>query len=167
MLAYGYYELNDDLTIDLLDFPIDSWDSQIDSSTNLANSPINISGDAAGNLFILGGNSYDGADIDSYLVTKLFDCDNPGSIKRLLRVQLMISREGPYVLPVYVGTADNVDEPVQWNGPYNMSLDKTYPPWIDLDVSSRYFCLKFGTVLKEQPFKLTGYILYYQLRGVV
>lgn len=167
MLAYGYYYRNNELKIDDMNFTIDSWDEQIDSSVNLANSPVNLCGDANGVIFELRGNSFNGADIVSSLTSKLFDLDAPSQIKRLLRIQLMISREGPYNLPIYVGTADNVDEDVVFYGPYNMSLSKTYPPWVDMDISSRYFCIKLGTVLKDEPFTLSGYILHYELRGEV
>jgi hypothetical protein len=167
MVAYGYYKQDVSLTIDMLENSIDSWNDEIDSSINMENAPLNICGDKDGNLFVLGGNAFNGSAIESWLTTKLFDFDAPGSVKRLLRLQLMISREGPYNLPVYVGTADNVDEPVKWQGPYYMNLDKTYPPWIDMDLSARYFCLKFGTVGADEPYKITGYILYYQLRGAI
>lgn len=165
MLAYGYYRLRADVSIDSIETTIDSWDTEIDSSVSLANAPINIAGNPAGDIFVLEGNTFDGVDIVSTLTSKLFDLDAPDRIKRLLRIQLMISREGPYNLPIYVGAADNVDEPVKLYGPYDMSLDKTYPPWIDLDISARYLCIKLGTVLKDEPFRLTGYILNYELRG--
>jgi hypothetical protein len=46
-----------------------------------------------------------------------------------------------------------------------MNLSKTYPPWIDLDISGRYLCIQFGTENKNEPFKLSGYVMYYQERG--
>jgi hypothetical protein len=167
MMAYGYYNRKDEMTIDSMEFTIDSWNTEIDSSVNLANAPLNLAGDSSGYIYVLEGHSHDGAAIDSSLTTKLHDLDAPDRIKRLLRVQLMISREGPYNLPIYVGTADNVDEPVTWYGPYNMSLDRTYPPWIDVDISARYLALRMGTTGADEPFRLTGYILYYDLRGEI
>ena len=167
MTAYGYYNSRQEGTWDEDEDPWDSDDNEWDSSVNLANAPINLCGDAAGNIYELTGNTFNGAAIDSFLTSKLFDFGAPDYIKRLLRIQFMISREGPYNLPVYVGTAANVDEPVTWYGPYNMSLDKTSPPWVDMDLSARYMCIKLGTVGADEPFRLTGYILYYELRGVV
>jgi hypothetical protein len=167
MVAFGYYNRKDDPTWDTDEEAWDADNTEWDSSIELANAPINLAGDAAGNIHVFEGQAKDGADIASWLTTKLFDFDAPHLIKRLLRIQFMTSREGPYHLPVYLGAAANVDEPVTWHGPYNMSLDRTYPPWIDVDISARYLCLRLGTGKADEPFKLTGYILYYQLRGEV
>jgi hypothetical protein len=167
MTAFGYYNRKEEGTWDEDEETWDNDDTDWDSSINLANAPINLSGDANGNIFVLEGNSFNGAAIEGFLTSKLFDMDAPDKIKRLLRIQFMISREGPYNLAVHVGAAANVDEPVTWYGPYNMSLDRTYPPWVDVDISARYLCVRLGTVNKDEPFRLTGYVLYYELRGDV
>jgi hypothetical protein len=164
MTAFGYYNLQEDRTIDSIEETIDSILWEIDSSTTLANAPINICGDKNGNLYVLDGHNANGNDIDGYAVTKLYDFGDPGILKRLMRIQLMISREGPYNLEVTVGTADNVDEPITWHPPYYMKLDKTYPPWVDIDLTARYFIIKFRTQHKDEPFKITGYKMYYQER---
>lgn len=165
MTCFGYYNLVDNPIWDTQDYIWDEADGGWDSSKKLANAPINLCGDGQGFIYWFDGHSKDGAELDCFMQTKLFDFGNPAVMKRAFRLQLMISREGPYNLPVYVGTAANVDEPLNWYGPYNMSLDKTTPPWVDFDITARYFAFKFGTALKDQPFKLTGYIVYYQTRG--
>lgn len=166
MLAYGYFYKRSDMTIDSMEFAIDEWVAQIDSSTSLENAPVNIAGDVSGVIHELGGASFAGSDIVSSLTSKLFDLGDPGHIKRLLRIQLMISREGEgRVLPVYIKTCENVEDEVTEYGPYNMNLDRTFPPWIDLDLSARYFAIRLGTVKKNEPFKLTGLIFYYEVRG--
>lgn len=167
MTAFGYYNRRGDGVWDADDDTWDNHSTEWDASINLDNAPINLAGGADGGIYVFEGNAKDGASvpIDSFLTTKLFDFGAPDKIKRLLRIQFMISREGPYDLPVYVGTAANVDEPVKWHGPYNMSLDKTSPPWVDVDVSARYLCLRMGTAGADEPWRLTGYILYYELRG--
>lgn len=167
MTAFGFYNLRDDKTIDSIQEEIDSILWEIDSSTSLANAPINLCADENGIIYILEGNSKDGADLHGWAETKLFDFDRPDILKRVTRIQLAISREGPFNLEVSIGTADNVDEPVNWLPPQYMKLDKTYPPWIDVDVTSRYFCLRFGTRYANEPFKLTGYQIYYQERGIL
>jgi len=167
MTAFGYYNRKEEGAWDEDEDTWDSDDIDWDSSINLANAPINLCGDAGGNIFVLEGNSFNGAAIDGFLTSKLFDMDAPDKIKRLLRIQFMISREGPYNLAVRVGAAANVDEPITWHGPYNMSLDRTYPPWVDVDISARYVCIRLGTAGADEPFCLTGYILYYELRGAV
>lgn len=165
MSAYGFWNLDAGKTIDEYTEPIDSYNEEFDTSTKLANAPINLCGDANGYIYVLDGQSKDGVDLSCYVCSKLFDLDNPGVMKRLKRIQLMTSREGSYNLPIYVGTCDNVDEEIVWHGPYDMNLDKTYPPWVDVDLTSRYFMIKMGTENKDEPFKLTGYILYYDVRS--
>ncbi|EAX47553.1 hypothetical protein TcarDRAFT_1288 [Thermosinus carboxydivorans Nor1] len=167
MTAFGYYNLKDDPIWDTDEGTWDSDDSAWDSSTNLANAPINLGGDAQGYVYVFGGNSKDGADLSFNITSKLFDLDEPFRLKRLKRIQLMVSREGPYNLLVKVGTADNVDEPIKWYGPYNMNLDVTKPPWVDVDITGRYFCVEFSTLKKDEPVRITGYVLYYDIRGVV
>ena len=170
MACFGYYNLVDNPIWSMQDY---SWtDDQASSpwstSKKLANAPINISGDANGYIYQFGGDSKDGANLSSFVQTKLFDFGNPVLVKQVTRLQLMISHEGTgCVLPVYVGVADNVEDDIVWSEAYNMSLDNATPPWIDLDVTGRYFTFKFGTTLANQPWKLTGYIISYQLRGFV
>ena len=168
MMCFGYYNLVNNPIWDNQDETWDSADFEWNSSTVLANAPINLAGDSQGFIYWFTGNSLDGSDCPCFIQTKLFDFGNPVLMKRAIRLQLMISREGSaYTLPVWVGTAGNVDEDVVWNGPYNMNLDKTSPPWVDFDITARYMTFKFGTQLKDQPWKLTGYIIYYQARGPI
>jgi len=39
------------------------------------------------------------------------------------------------------------------------------PPYVDLDLSARYFQIKIGTEHNNEYFKLLGYTLFYQLRS--
>ncbi len=165
MTAFGYYRAKENMTIDSFDVEIDSMNMAFDDSTNLSNSPINLCADAQGYIYVLSGHSKDGADLACYGRTKLFDFDRPDKLKRANRIQFMISREGAYGLEVRVGTAANVDEPISWSDTQYMSLDKTSPPWIDIDITDRYMMFEFGTPGKDQPFRITGYIVYYEERG--
>ena len=167
MMCFGYFNLADNPTWENQDYAWDETDGGWDSSKKLANAPINLCGDAQGFIYWFDGHSKDGADLDCFLETKLFDFGNPIVLKRVVRLQLMISREGNYNLPIYVGTAANVDEPITWYGPYNMILDKTTPPWVDFDITARYMMFRLGTTLKDQPFRITGYIINYVFRGRV
>jgi hypothetical protein len=166
MTAFGYYNIQETTTYnDLTDVSFDEANFIFDTTTKLSNSPLNICGDSQGYIYKFDGTSKDGQDMGCSVVSKLFDLDNPGILKRLMRIQLMVSREEEYNLRVYVGTADNVDEPITWHGPYNMLLSQSKPPWVDVDLTSRYFCVKFETLGKNQPFKLTGYNLWYEERS--
>ncbi|MCM0760266.1 hypothetical protein M7775_17065 [Sporomusa sphaeroides DSM 2875] len=167
MSAFGYYNLRDEGTWDTDNEPWDSDDTSWDSSTVLANAPINLAGDQNGLIYVFSGNSKDGADLAFSLTSQLFDFGEPFRLKRLKRIQLMVSREGPYNLRVRIGTAANVDEDIIWYGPYNMNLDRTMPPWVDVDITGRYFCVEFSTLKKDEPVRLTGYTLYYDMRGVI
>lgn len=165
MTAFGFYNLKLDYVIDEMEMTIDAADMRFDDSTNLANSPLNLCGDANGYIYQFKGNSKDGSDIACFATSKLFDFELPFNLKRLLRIQFMVSREGPYNMLVDIGTAANVDEPIVWHPQKRMSLERTMPPWIDVDVTGRYFKIKLSTLEKDQPFKLTGMIFYYTVRG--
>ncbi len=167
MTAFGYYRAKENTTIDSFDVPIDSMNMAFDDSTNLANAPINLCGDAQGFIYVLNGHSKDGTDLACYVQTKLFDFKRPDVLKRAKRIQFMISREGDYNLEVRIGTAANVDESISWSEKKYMSLDRTTPPWIDFDVTDRYMMFEFGTPSANQPFRITGYIVYYDERGTV
>ena len=52
----------------------------------------------------------------------------------------------------------NLKEPKPWE---NHPIE----PYVDLDISARYFRIKFGTEKNDQYFKILGYTLYYQIRG--
>ena len=77
----------------------------------------------------------------------------------------MVSREGEYNLTVTIGTAENVEEDVSWRDPVYMSLNKAIPPWVDVDVTGRYFIIRLSNSEKDQPVKLMGMILTYENRG--
>lgn len=168
MTAFGYYNLVDEGTWDTDEDTWDSDDTEWDSSVNLANAPINLCGDSGGNIFILDGNSFNDTDYSCFIRTKLFDFEDPLHVKRALRIQFMVSREGAYNLDVKVYTAGNVDEPLVLAQTTSMSLENTgSPTWVDIDIAARYMMFEFGTQLKNQPFRLTGYIVYYETRGEV
>lgn len=167
MTAFGYYTKSDDTVIDDLDMEIDTMDWPIDTSTKFQNSPINICGDKDGHVYILEGQSHDGEGYEAWAITKLHDMSRPDILKRLKRVQVMTSREGPYDLLFWIGSAGNIEDSLTWHGPFKMNLSKLYPPWVDMDVTSRYFAIKFGTLNKNEPFKVTGYIMYYEERGEI
>ena len=167
MTAFGYYNLIDEQIWDTDEETWDSDDSAWNSSTKLANAPINLCGDMQGYIYVLDGHSKDGANLDCFIRTKLFDFENPFQLKRAKRIQFMVSREGPYNLQVRVGSAANVDEEITWSASKYMSLDKTSPPWVDIDITSRYMMFEFATLEKDQPFRITGYLIYYDERGAI
>lgn len=147
-----------------------TWDEATkiwDSSKSLANAPINLCSDENGVIYQFDGNSFDGAAIDGYLTSKLFDFDFPHFMKRIHRIQFMTSREGDYSLNVYVGTTGNVEDDIVWYGPYEMSLDQGGNPWVDLDITGRYMCFKVGTTNANEPFKITGYMIKWEKRGEI
>lgn len=165
--CFGYYNLVDDPIWDADEDTWDSDDTEWDDSRSLANAPINLAGDKNGYVYVFGGNSKDGEDLDCFVRTKLFDFKNPFQLKRAKRIQFMVSREGSYDLQVKVYTAANVDEDLVLASTKYMSLDKTTPPWIDIDVTARYMMFEFATLKKDQPFRITGYVIYYDTRGAV
>ncbi|MDR3564422.1 MAG: hypothetical protein P4N41_13770 [Negativicutes bacterium] len=169
MLCFGYYNLVDNPVWDTQEQQWGDSDFEWNASANLANAPINLCSDAQGYIYKFYGNSCDGEDLSCFIQTKLFDFGDPVLMKRLTRMQLMLSHEEPnYKLSVYVGVSNGmVDSPTDltWYGPYYMGLDNPSPPWIDFDITARYAMFKFGTLHKDESWRLTGYIVYYQMRG--
>lgn len=167
MTGFGYYNRKSAPVWGEIEAIFNDYNVEWDSSPAMDNAPINLCGDSQGFLYVLEGHSKDGADLDCFIRTKLFDFGDPYHLKRGKRIQFQISREGPYNLQVRVGTAGNVNEPIVWSGPRFMSLDRTSPPWLDFDVTARYMMFEFATLQKDQPFRLTGYEVYYTTRGTL
>lgn len=67
---------------------------------------------------------------------------------------------------------DDIPGNVTWTDKMYMNLQRPVPwythhvaPYVDLDISARYFRIKFGTEGNNEYFKILGYTLYYQVRG--
>lgn len=165
MTAFGYYRMT---TSDQWDNDYETWDSDTskwDDARNITNAPLNLCADRNGYVYEFVGNSQDGADFGFSLETGLMALENPMILKRLKRIQFMVSREGEYSLTVTIGTAENVEEDVSWRDPVYMSLNKAGSPWVDVDVTGRYFIIRLSNSEKDQPVKLMGMILTYENRG--
>ena len=147
--------------------PIYTYDIYWDKRTLVSESPLNLVGDTNGYVYKISDilDNADGYDIDGWLLSKLYDMGNSAIIKRLQRIQFLISREGSYNLSVSVYTSDNVNDTPVLNGPYSFSLKDTSSPFLDLDLSARYFQIKIETQLQGQPWSLEGMVLYYVPRG--
>ena len=167
MTAFGYWTKTTDDSIDNDEGTIDSDDTTWDDSRDMQNAPTNLCADKNGYIYQFGGHDMDGADIAFSLESGLTALDEPTKLKRVKRIQLMVSREGPYNLRVEIGTAANVDEDVIWQQTRYMSLDRTTPPWIDCDVTGRYFAVRLSNDLKDQPVRISGLIYDYELRGAI
>jgi len=166
-MAMGSYWQTASQTWDDTVKPWGSMDMYWDENYLLYGAPKNLIGQTDGYIQDIKPylTDFDGADIDGWMKTKLFDFKDPLHIKRLQRIQFLISREGDYNLEVIVRTADNVDESPTEYGPYYYNLQTTSPAYLDLDISARYFQFIFRTQLKAQPWKLQGMIFHYVTRG--
>jgi hypothetical protein len=167
MSGFGYWEKNTD---DSWDNDEETWDSDEttwDDSRDLQNAPTNLCGDHNGYIYVFGGHSKDGGDIAFSVESGLIDLDDPTLLKRITRIQFMVSREGDYSMKVEIGTADNVDEPVVWQQTRYMSLSRTTPPWVDCDVTGRFFALRLSNDKADQPVKVYGIVVNFEMRGAV
>lgn len=173
MTSFGFWQSTTDESWESDDEEWDEDDTLWDDSKNTTNSPLNLCADANGYVYEFNGNSKDGADIACNLETGLIAFEKPYILKRLMRIQFMVSREGDYNLDIRIGVCDNVEDEVKWYGagnvlggaPYQMSLNQSHPPWIDCDLTARYFIISLGTDLKNQPFKLMGMTMKYEERS--
>lgn len=181
--AIGDFCENDDLIIDELDEePTDQYDEEkarnmmIDSSLYKKEDLVPMVGDENGNLYKLSGYTDSRGDYDGWVISKTHHMEDPLHIKRLMRIQFHVETQGDYDLYVKVRPSWNAEtskEDIDWEHVPSFTLNfrnsKTQnpvqPPFIDLDLSARYFQIKFGTRHNDEYFKVLGYTLFYQTRG--
>lgn len=165
MTTLGQYLQSDDRTIDDINIPFNEGHYMIDSSLYSKSRIVTIAGDAAGKIYRLEGYVDSRGDYEGYVVSKVHHMEDPGHIKRLLRIQFHIETEGDYNLQVQVGWGWNAETSFTWTKPLTMGLKAPKPPFVDVDLSARYFAIRFGTSGNSQPFRVLGYTLYYQTRS--
>ena len=165
MTAIGEYSQVSERRIDDVHTPINEMDVMIDSAAYLSNSVVTLGGDASGKLYRSEGYADSRGDYEGYVVTKTHHMDAPDKIKRLLRIQFHIETQGDYNLVVQVGTSWNSETLFTWSDKFTMGLKSPKPPFVDVDLSARYFAVRFGTEHNNEPFKVLGYTLYYQTRS--
>lgn len=165
MTAMGEYSQVFDREIDTIDTAIDEMDDITDASAYLAKRILTFAGDGSGKLYRLEGYNDSRGDYEGYVITKTHHMEAPDKIKRLLRIQFHIETQGDYNLVVQVGTSWNSETLFTWSDKFTMGLKSPKPPFVDVDLSARYFAIRFGTVHNNEPFKVLGYTLYYQTRS--
>ena len=174
MTAIGRYCSPKDKIIDSVNMPMDEVNNtMIDSAIYLKDKILTMMGDEDGNLYLLDGYVDSRRDYEGYAITKTHHMDAPDRIKRLLRIQFHIETQGDYNMYCQVGTAWNAEQSIlDWTDKLYMNLEKPNPwyshhiaPFVDVDLSARYFQIRFGTEKNSQPFKILGYTLFYQLRS--
>ena len=167
MTTIGEYSQIFERYIDEINIPIDTMNIMIDSSTYSSKNTVTLAGDNSGKLYRLEGYSDSRGDYEGYVVTKTHHMEAPDKIKRLLRIQFHIETQGDYDLVVQVGTSWNSETSIKWDKKKTLNLLQPNPPFVDVDLSARYFVIRFGTLHNNEPFKVLGYTLYYQTRGDV
>lgn len=165
MSALGEYSQTETKTIDDIKIAIDTDNSLIDSSLFKQDKLLTAAGDNEGNLYIMTGYSDSRGDYEGYVTTKTHHMEDPGHIKRLMRIQFHIETQGDYPLVVQIGTSWNAETRFTWSKELKMDLSSPKPPFVDVDLSARYFVIRFGTLKNNQPFRIIGYTIYYQPRG--
>ena len=159
----------------------------IDSALYVGAKTYTIAGDKDGNLYMLDGYTdlrerYEENGVpkgyEGYVISKTHHMEEPGKIKRLMRIQFHIETSGNTQNNLYcqVGTAwspENTNEgDITWTEKKYLNLKRPIPsytnsvvPYIDVDLTARYFMLRFGTQGNDTYYKVLGYTLYYQVRG--
>jgi len=165
MTAIGEYSQFNNKRIDDINIPFQEDHEIIDSAIYAKGKIITIAGDAEGNLYRLEGYRDSRGDYEGYVVSKVHHMETPEKIKRLLRVMFHIETQGKFNLKVQVGTAWNAETKMTWTEPLTMDLQSPKPPWVDVDLTARYFAIRFGTTGNSEPFKILGYTLMYQTRS--
>ena len=165
--AIGEFCQTRNLIIDkITNIKINDYHEIIDSSYGMSDRIITLCGDDLGKLYRLYGQTDDRNNIYyGYVTSKTHHMEDPGHIKRLLRIQFHIQTTGNCTLVVDVGTSWNSETVMQKWETHNLNLNSPKPPFVDIDLSARYFQIRFGTKNNDEYFKVLGYTLYYQTRG--
>lgn len=183
--ALGKVRIMRETRIDDVNTPIDSNNAMIDAAVYAGAKAYTAAGDKDGNLFILNDyedTRYEQDGYEGYVVSKTHHMEEPGKIKRLMRIQFHIEtvecgdNDDGYSLYCQVGTAwspeNKNSRDIEWTEKKYLNLKKPVPwythhivPYIDVDLTARYFMLRFGTTGNNTYFRILGYTLYYQVRG--
>lgn len=187
--ALGDFCENDDYIIDEFNqLPKDVYDPNdtndksftgnlmIDTALYKKEDLVVLAGDENGKIYKLNGYSDSRGDYDGWVISKTHHMEDPLHIKRLLRIQFHVETQGDYDMYVQVRPSWSPETPkeqIAWeNLPvYTLNFRNSntqqhvVPPFVDLDLSARYFQVKFGTHSNNEYFKVLGYTLYYQTRG--
>lgn len=185
MSAIGQIKISDDIRIDDVNEQYDDLDDMmIDAAIYAGATAYTAAGDNNGYLYILDGytDTRSQSGYEGYVITKTHHMEEPGKIKRLMRIQFHIEtaecgdNDEGHSLYCQIGTAwspeNRNSRDITWSEPLTLNLKKPVPwythhvvPYIDLDLTARYFMLRFGTTGNNTYFKVLGYTLYYQVRG--
>ena len=179
MSALGEYTEHSQLIIDEVQNPYDSEEMQqtvIDGDEIDDFDSTIVAGDVNGKLYKFRGDEDSRGDYDGYVVTKTHHMNEPAKIKRLMRIQFHVETQGDYDMYVQVRPSwqsETPKEDINWESLPSYSLrfrnidteKQVTPPYVDLDLSARYFQIKIGTEHNNEYFKLLGYTLFYQLRS--
>lgn len=161
----GYYQALNDTSWDDL---VGAWSVQLgfwDERSFSTNSPINMMGDFDGYVYTLyNGLTAAGTAFDGYL--EFGDDDitgDPHLVKRMQKIWADVESATSGSINLYIGTKENFDGPVSWNGPYTQTMQGQILEF-DMDLSAKFFRFKFETV-SGTPFKLMGMTVGYIPRG--
>lgn len=155
---------------DQWDNDTETWDednTKWDDAKNTTNAPMHLGAGTDWYIYELNGYSKDGGEISFFVETGLTPLDEPTLLKRVKRIQMMVSRQGEYDLTIDVGTAANVDDEVSWKASKALRLTTTSNPWVDVDVTGRYFMIRLSNSGANQPVRITGMLVFFELRGAI
>lgn len=167
--AFGYYRKTDDLTWDAATGTLDNpgepgtWDDR----RFLDNAPINLFGNNTGFVYTFEGVSLDGAAQTMLVRTKLYDMGDPNRYKRVQRLQILANREStPVILKIRIGVSENMDDDPAWGDWQEFDLNDTANPFLDVDVTGRFFTFEIKQDGIDEDCKLTGMIVHFLTKGV-
>ena len=147
-----------------------TWDTITgtwDSKSLSASSALYLFGDSSGFIYEMNlVDTKDGSDYEGYFITKVFDFGKPEIIKRVMRLQPLVTREGNYDLQIYVASLETPEDDLVFGAPVTLNLSPEGDSFVDVDVSGRYFAFKIRTGSKNQHFEMTGFKVYYMERGI-
>jgi hypothetical protein len=164
--CFGYYRRTSNLTwattTGTLDTPGEPgiWDDR----QFLDNAPINLFGTNTGYVYKFEGVALAGVAQELQATTKIYDFKMPDRFKRIQRLQVLASKVADSVLKIRIGSSENMDDDPTWSDTFEFDLSTTENPFIDIDVSGRFFTFEF-THSDNTDFEGTGIIVHFIPKG--
>lgn len=149
--ALGYYEVQSTETWDSTTMTWAELSSAWDSRTSLANAPISLMGNSAGQVFITdSGEDKNGTTYSRTLETKLLELGGSAGTARVQRVRLGFEQYPSTTVNVYLGYCNYEGQDLTWIGPQALTLSETSEGFVYFDRTARFFKVRVESTERAQ-----------------
>lgn len=106
----------------------------------------------------------DGEAYTAWVATPFLDMGDDSVLKRVVRIYPQFGVREQRDITFYVNTRNAANEMPTVNGPYRLCLDGRIP-YLDVNLTARYFQLRFQNSGVGVPWEVTGFVWYFIPRG--